>query len=124
MKDDIDWNKLGLPSKLVEKAKARTKKSPDAKQRFFIKFPHIWQEQLAAIQASGSTYRVALYLLEKVRRMAARPPSVILANTGLRAAGVGKDGKAIALRELRRAGLIAIEPRPNRSPVITIRFID
>jgi hypothetical protein len=126
MKDDdeVDWDRFGLSSELVEKTQAQARKSSTAKQRFFIKFPCIWQEQLAAIQASASTYRVALHLLDKARRSAVRPLSVTLANTGLRAAGVGRRGKAVALRELCKAGLIGVEQRPSRSPVVTLRFLD
>jgi hypothetical protein len=33
-------------------------------------------------------------------------------------------GKASALRELRKAGLIAVEERGRRSPIVTLRYID
>jgi DNA-binding FadR family transcriptional regulator len=38
--------------------------------------------------------------------------------------GVGRKGKRSALQQLRRAGLISVEQRPRKSPIVTVRFVD
>jgi hypothetical protein len=86
----------------------------------FVQVPQLWCEQLAAIRAHGSTYRVALHLLYEA--WATKIRTVKLTNVALTKVGVGRAGKAIALRELRKAGLIAVEQRPRRNPVVTVRF--
>jgi hypothetical protein len=85
----------------------------------FTQIPELWREQLCIVRAHGSTYRVALFLLHEAWRTGNRV--VKLTNVALSGAGVGRRGKAIALRELRKTGLIAVEQRPNRNPIVTIR---
>jgi hypothetical protein len=70
--------------------------------RKFVKFPKLWQTCLAERRADGSTYRVALYLLDKQ--------------------GVSRARKWRALDLLRRAGLIAVEGRKGRVPRVTVRW--
>jgi hypothetical protein len=88
----------------------------------FVKVPDLWREQLRIIRAHGSTYRVALHLLHEAWRTGNRV--VKLTNVALAEVGVGRRGKAIAIRELRKTGLIAVEQRPNRNPIVTIRLGD
>jgi DNA-binding FadR family transcriptional regulator len=42
----------------------------------------------------------------------------------MRKLGVSRNGKRNALSQLREAGLIAVEERPRKSPIITVRFVD
>jgi hypothetical protein len=88
--------------------------------RKFTKFPKIWQMRLAETQADGCTYRVALYLLDK----ACWSRQVVLGTATMQELGVGRKGKRGALEHLRRAGLIAVEERPHKSPIVTVRFVD
>ena len=88
--------------------------------RKFTKFPKIWQMRLAETQADGCTYRVALYLLDK----ACWSRQVVLGTATMQKLGVGRKGKRGALQHLRRAGLIAVEERPHKSPIVTVRFVD
>jgi len=88
----------------------------------FVMVPNMWVEQLAMVRAHGSTYRVAFHLLERAWRSGVA--TVKLSNPMLAKAGVGREGKAVALRELRKAGLIAVEQRPRKAPVITVRYRD
>jgi hypothetical protein len=90
----------------------------------FVKFPEMWRVQLAEIRASGNTYRVALYLLERARWMSPGNRRVTLSTTTLRRLGVNRDGKRTALQQLRKAGLGAVEERPKRSPIVTVRFVE
>ena len=76
--------------------------------------------RLAETQADGCTYRVALYLLDK----ACWSRQVVLGTATMQNLGVGRKGKRGALQHLRRAGLIAVEERPRKSPIVTVRFVD
>jgi hypothetical protein len=88
----------------------------------FVKLPTIWLESLADIQASGSTYRVAAHLLDEAWKSNDR--EIKLTNEALAKKGVGRKGKAIALQELRAAGLVAVDERPRKSPLVTVRFVE
>jgi hypothetical protein len=80
----------------------------------------MWVEQLAIIHAHGSAYRVALYLLYESWQTGST--TLKLTNVALAKIGVSRRGKASALHELRKAGLIAVEEREKRSPIITLRY--
>ena len=84
----------------------------------FVMVPKMWQTCLAEMNADGSTYRVALYLLDK----ACWSQQVPLGNRVLETHGVSRRTKWRALGRLRQAGLIAVEHRPRRNPVVTVRW--
>ena len=84
----------------------------------FTKFPKIWEDCLADIHADGCAYRVALYLLNQVRWS----PYVVLSTAAIRKRGVSRNGKRSALKQLREAGLIAVEERRRKSPIVKVRF--
>jgi hypothetical protein len=86
----------------------------------FTKFPKMWSQKLAGIRANGCTYRVALYLLNQ----ASFSKQVILRTSAMRRLGVSRNGKRGALDQLRRAGLIAVEERPDKNPIVTVRWVD
>ena len=88
--------------------------------RKFVKFPRMWQARLAETRAEGSTYRVALYLLDQ----ASFSRKVTLSTARMRKIGVSRNGKRGALQKLRRAGLIEVEERQRKSPIVTVRFVD
>jgi hypothetical protein len=86
----------------------------------FVKFPKMWRVRLAEIRAGGCAYRVALYLLDR----ACWSRQVILSTATMRRLGVSRNGKRSAIRQLREAGLVAVEERPRKSPIVTVRFVD
>jgi len=88
--------------------------------RKFVKFPRMWQVRLAETRAEGSTYRVALYLLDQ----ASFSRKVTLSTARMRKIGVSRNGKRGALQKLRRAGLIEVEERQRKSPIVAVRFVD
>jgi hypothetical protein len=47
---------------------------------------------------------------------------VTLSTAALRKLGVHRDGKRSALGQLRKAGLIEVEERPRKSPIVKVRF--
>jgi hypothetical protein len=75
---------------------------------------------MAEARASGCAYRVALYLLDR----ACWSRRVNLSTATMRKLGVSRNGKRRALQQLRRCGLIAVEERPSKSPIVTVRFTD
>ena len=84
----------------------------------FVKVPRLWEEALADIRADGTTYRVAFYLLDR----ATWTDHVPLGNRVLKKYGVSRYGKWRALERLRQAGLIAVENRRGRPPLVKVRF--
>lgn len=84
----------------------------------FVKFPRMWQVCLAEKRADASTYRLALYLLDR----AAFSEQVPLGNRVLEKHGVSRAGKWRAMEQLRRAGLIAVEARKGKSPLVRVRW--
>jgi hypothetical protein len=84
----------------------------------FVKFPKMWRECLAEAQADGSAYRVALYLLDKVGFVNPVP----LGNRILAKHGVSRYSKWRALELLRTAGLIAVEERRGKAPLVKVQW--
>jgi hypothetical protein len=84
----------------------------------FVKFPKMWQVCLAEQRADASTYRLALYLLDRT----AFSDQVPLGNAALKRQGVSQRSKWRALEKLRRLGLIAVETRRGRPPLVKVRF--
>jgi hypothetical protein len=73
-----------------------------------------WQERLDGL--SGKAQTLARHILEQHVRNYGRP--VKLTNGPLRAKGIGGDAKARALDDLEARGLIEIERRSGKTPVV------
>jgi hypothetical protein len=84
--------------------------------RHFIQVPWAWMDRLRG--ASGQTYRVAWILLYLHWKSGGRP--ITLANGMLEIDGVSRFSKLCALRDLEQRGLITVERRPSKSPVIRL----
>lgn len=82
----------------------------------FVMVPWSWIERLNG--ATGQTYRVALILLYMSWK--GRGATVKLANGMLGIDGVSPRSKWRALNALEQRGLIAVERRPRRSPIIRL----
>ena len=121
MGEDFDPAKLRLDAGNIPVGPPPAKKRSGSRAPF-TKMPVIWEETLANARASGSTYRVALLLLHMAWKSDTRV--VKLTNVALAKKGVGRKGKAAALRVLRKVGLVAVEERPRKSPIVTLRFVD
>jgi hypothetical protein len=85
------------------------------KSHGFVKVPNIWREQLLKVKARGTTYHVALVILDKGRWS----EWVTLSNGAL---GLDRRLKYIALKELRAANLIIAEERKGKSPRVKPLF--
>jgi hypothetical protein len=88
----------------------------------FVRFPMAWARQLVTIDAGKCTYQVALYLLHEVWRT--KSNFVKVTNVGLKQWGVGRKGKQHALDQLRDQGLISVENRGRKSPVVKVKLAD
>jgi hypothetical protein len=84
----------------------------------FVKFPRMWQVCLAEQGAGGSTYRLALYLLDR----AAFSENVPLGNQVLKKHGISRASKWRAIEQLRRVGLIAVEGHKGKVPRVKVRW--
>jgi hypothetical protein len=83
----------------------------------FVKVPWTWVERLNG--AGGQTYRVALCLLYLHWKANGEP--IKLANGMLRIDGISRYSKWKALGDLERRGLVTVERRPRRSPLVRVR---
>jgi hypothetical protein len=110
----FDLKNLVLPPNMAGQMPAATPTKVRTQTERFVKFPMDWVERLAGIRR-GVTYRVALHLLYRHWRGNGRP--VQLTTKGL---GVCAHSKWNALRDLERLGLIIVERRPNRSPLVVV----
>jgi hypothetical protein len=107
------------PSKLEPRPKSAPAKK--AWRRQFIKFPWAWMDQLRTAR-HVVTYRIALYLVYEHWRNGRRP--VTLSNVAMAREGVAPGTKWRGLKELEQAGLIRIERRPRKSPIVIPLLLD
>jgi hypothetical protein len=85
----------------------------------FTKFPKIWRQQLRKVKARGTTYEVAMVIIDLTRWS----EWVTLANAGLAKQGIDRYAKRDAIKELEDAGLIIVERRGRKSPRIKALFL-
>ena len=98
----------------------RTPRKIEKRRESYVQFPATWAERLHG--ASGLTWELAWHLLHlnwKKRGKSYGKP-LKLANGMLGYDGIGRISKWRALRELERRGLISIESRPRRSPIVRL----
>jgi hypothetical protein len=96
------------------------KKIKEWRERYAV-FPMAWAEKLKG--ASGQTWAVAVLVVyldfwENIRKGRKSGQSFKFANGMLKLYGVPPQSKRRALRDMERRGLIAVEWRPRKSPVV------
>jgi hypothetical protein len=101
------------------KTHKRTTKTPKTKDPF-VKVPLWWAEQVAAVTKSPGVM-VWIWLLYLAWDNGMRP--VPLANVKLKRWGVNRETKRRVLDALEKAGLIVIERRPRKAPVVTLTLL-
>jgi hypothetical protein len=87
------------------------------RRRQFIKVPFTWYERLNAARHIA-TYRVALYVLYLHWKHGGQP--FPLANGMLAMEGVNRFRKSDGLRELETLGLVRVDRRQRKSPMVTV----
>jgi hypothetical protein len=117
IEDHFDLEKLRLPpGETPERCVVRVPRKTQKRRQHFVKVPWTWVERLRG--ATGQTYRMALCLLYSHWKGRGEP--VKLANGMLRIDGISRQTKWRVLGDLERRGLIAIERRPQRSPIVRV----
>jgi len=81
---------------------------------------------LAKARVSGSTYAVAVVLLHEAWKLASNGyrPDIKVSNVMLKRVHVGRKGKRAALLKLSSLGLVDMQWRGNRNPIVAVRFFD
>jgi len=112
----IDLEKYALSDAPVRERRATVPRKIRRRGEHFIRVPWTWVERLKG--AGGSTYRLALILLYLHWKGDGEP--VKLANGMLQIDGVSRHAKWRALNELERRGMVIVERRRRRSPLIQV----
>ena len=140
---DIDYQNYldrgGVPTKAKPVNRTRSKKAKEFKaeknayplpelvdgEKYIgaWRIPLSWMQKAARLdKKNGKTAIVALAIWTKaIREKSAR---IELSTVYLKQWGVGIDAKKPALKRLQDAGLILLEERESKSPVIKIRYPD
>ena len=114
--DTFDLSRFAPPSEMV----GTTKPKREAKRLVgFIRMPWGWANALTSNDVGAKVWVVSCHILYEVWREKGRP--IKLPNGMLERAGVSPDTKVRALRKLEQLGLVSIEWRPRKSPIVTIR---
>jgi hypothetical protein len=92
------------------------------KYKGFVIVPVMWWRVLGGMKTRDYTWRIALLILDQARR--APYPLVKITNLAAGKAGVSRSSKARAIQQLRKAGLILVQDRPRKSPIIKAMFVD
>jgi hypothetical protein len=121
MSDDTNGNfhpkNIGLgPELLGSDVWAVTPAKIKRRREHFAMLPMTWYERLKG--ADGQTYRVAWFLLYLHWKNNGGP--IKLGNGMLAMDGVPPQSKRRALRDLERRGLITVEWRPRKSPIVRL----
>lgn len=105
------------PTLIVKRAAVPAKVRKRREQ--FIIVPMVWFEKLAG--ATNQTHRVALYLLHLHWKNHSKPFK--LPNGMLQIDGISRYSKWRALVELEQRGLISVERRPGKSPLVQLHHL-
>jgi hypothetical protein len=117
----FDPERFKLPPEVVaELAKAKPKRQGKRPKRTepFLQIPH--KAIVVGGSVLGSTEQLLVWLYIHHRVWADKVATVVIANKALEAWGVGRRAKYAALKNLERAGLIYIERRERKSPLVTL----
>ena len=91
------------------------------RQKQFVQVPWWWVEKLLKTPlATGTTWGVACHLLHLDWKNRGKPFK--LPNGMLKYDGISRQSKWRALLDLERRGLIVVQRRPKKSPIIYVRL--
>ena len=111
--DDI--KALRLDPAATPRVPARIKK----RRKEFVKLPMSWMEKLGEVPlATGATHQVAWHLLYLDWKNRSKPFK--LSNGILEYGGISRFSKWRALADLERRGLIMVERRRRKSPIVHV----
>ena len=116
MKNDDPFDDIETLRLSPDQLHSITPKKILKRREHFIRVPFSWLERLNG--ASGKDYSLALHLLYRHWKAKGRP--FTLANGMLEIDGISRATKWRGLAKLERRGLVTIEHRNHKSPVITV----
>ena len=122
MNDPFDPETLRLPPEIAAKIGKKTPGQPRQKRERrtepFLQIPHGAIVAGSKVLRGTKQFLVWLYVFHRV--WADKRNTVVVANQTLSVWGVGRREKYKALRLLEEAGLISVEWRQRRSPLVTL----
>jgi hypothetical protein len=116
--DPFDLNNLKLNQEAWPERRAVTPRKIARRREHFVMVPWTWVEELSG--ATGQTWHLTMHLLYLHWKGKGAP--IKLANGMLKIDGISRASKWRALAELERRGLITVERRPSRSPIIRLNL--
>ena len=119
MSDDFDLENLRLPADIVRPRRVVEPHKLEKRRKHFVQLPWTWVEALSG--ASGQTWQLATHLLYLNWKGKGEP--IKLANGMLEIDGISRWSKWRALPELERRGLVVIDRRRRRSPIVTLNLL-
>src|SRR6516225_9618410 len=119
MSDDFDLENLRLPADIVLPRRVVEPRKLEKRRKHFVQLPWTWVEALSG--ASGQTWQLAAHLLYLNWKGKGAP--IKLANGMLEIDGISRWSKWRALPELERRGLVVIDRRRRRSPIVTLNLL-
>lgn len=99
----------------LETPSVPTAKPKRPKSHGFVMVPNLWRLRLREVNADGTTYHLAMVILDLSRWS----EWVVLSNV---AAGIDRHAKYRAVEQLRKAGLILVEGQGGQSPRVKLLF--
>ena len=118
MSDDFDLENLRLPADIVRPRRVVEPHKLEKRRKHFVQLPWTWVEALSG--ASGQTWQLAAHLL--YLNWKGKGAQIKLANGMLEIDGINRQAKWRALSGLERRGLVTVERRPARSPLVTLNI--
>ena len=119
MTDDFDIDKLRLRANIVVSHRVVEPRKLAKRRTHFVQLPWMWVEALSG--ASGKTLEVLIHLAYLNWKEKGGP--IKLANGMLEIDGISRWSKWRALPELERRGLVVIDRRRRRSPIVTLNLL-
>ena len=116
--DPFDLNNLRFDPEALPERHAVTPRKIERRRQHFVMVPWAWVEALSG--ATGQTWHLAMHLLYLHWKGNGAP--IKLANGMLKIDGISRASKWRALAELERRGLITVQRRPSRSPIIRLNL--
>jgi hypothetical protein len=113
--DPFSVENLRLPPSEIDKKSVTVPLRLQKRRKHFIKVPWTWHERLVEARHTA-TYKVAAQILYQYWKNNGEP--FTLGNNALN--GVSRWQKSRALAELEAFGLIAVERRKRKSPLVTV----
>jgi hypothetical protein len=111
----LDWSQVPdyeVPAKRVELPSVRRRRAG----RFIPPIPLGWYQRACQLPGKAPVLASALWYLHRLKRS----KSFVVAHSQLNGFGLTRQAKYRALESLEAAGLISVERRPKKSPVVTI----